>query len=378
MKSKALRIFSTVKLMQNPKGVFIVTLIHPLIILLNFISNIAIIINSSINLSAMVMIQNISRAGLIITEQTDDCTAVNACCNYEDQFTSILNSYSASYAFVWIFFFISCFLNILNFYRRKLYQQFSEQIKRDRNFDRASLISLLQPILLDGVPMTCIAIAMFNLESKPVYNDCLLCYLDQETSIKCTNQLLSSSDGSLFSFRVVITTISAIACSIFVTTLILINEKQIAAIYFKAIRKNIRFFLFPLVILAFGIAYSIFGLILYPASIVASILPLRYLDEVNRFFSVMGISALIAIPLMLIVFAVMVSIEFPHSKIFHQMAAVQLFLDLCAAFFIPHIYSMASILFQVKVYRRYAYPITTKKPNLNKKPDSKEFAEEAL
>ena len=378
MKSKALRIFSMIKLLENSKASFALSLLHPIIILLNIISNIAIMINSSINLSTMIAIQNISRAGLFMTEQMDDCTAVNACCNYEDQFQAILISYGVCYTLLWIVFILSCFINLLCFYRQKLYQQFTKQVKRDRNFDRASFISLLQPTLLDSIPMTSLALILFYLECRPVYKDCFLCYHDQTATTVCTNQLLSSSDGGVFSFRLVITTIGAILCSLFVTVTVFSNEKQIAAIYFGITRKNFRFYALPLLLLTIGLVYLILSLIFYPASIIATIFPLRYLTVIDRFFLVMGITALIAIPLMLILFAVMVSVEFPHSKIFRQIAAVRLFVDLCTAFFLSHLYCIAFILFQIKVYRRYTYPIVTKRPRSTNDQGVKHIAEETL
>ncbi|RDD45830.1 hypothetical protein TrispH2_002112 [Trichoplax sp. H2] len=295
---------------------------HFISIIADNISDITILISST---QVMRFLQNLTYDGETVL-RFDHCpNDRNACCGTYDLVESA-SSFALAYGVFIIFFIISIYMDVM-LLQMIFLQLLRPQFLQFKSFNRAVLISKIQPILLEGIPQACMAIIFIHLELKPLGINCLQCAINQGllsstsdfiTTKTCTVLSLTVSNSYFFILKFITVGLQTIYAFLYIMSVGFINKGRLNESYFDCQGKtfaNVSF----IILVAFPISLFIMIIVASPLAFTVMYFPLPVSDNevfpniFNRFFYVHRILFYLSLPVAFIII-IMLVILLPNKK----------------------------------------------------------------
>lgn len=331
---------------------------HFISILTDNLSDIAILISST---RVIRFLQNLTYDGQTIF-QFDGCPEDrNTCCGSYNLVESA-SSFALAYVIFIVLFIISIYMDIM-LLQMILMQLLRPHFLQFKSFNRAVLMSKIQPILLEGIPQACMAIIFIHLEQRPLGINCLECALQNNPSLSspssvatttCSLHSLTLGNSYFLMLKIITVGLQTIYAFLYIMSVGFINKGRLPNGYFSCQGKtfaNVSFVLF----VAFPISLFIMVIFGSPLAFTVLYFPLPVYDgdifpnAINQFFYVHRILFYLALPTTFVLIAMMVILLPDKKPLLNFLVLFRCILYYLTLFLVP-IIAFLSLFYQTAVY----------------------------
>ena len=328
---------------------------HFISILTDNLSDVAILISST---QVIQFLQNLTYDGQSVF-QFDQCPEDrNTCCGSYN-LVEIASSFTLAYGIFIIFFIISLYLDIM------LLQMILMRLCRPRflqfkSFNRAVLMSKIQPILLEGIPQACMAIIFMHLEQRPLGVNCLECAVNQNAHSQssatktCSLNSLTIGNSYFLVLKMITVSLQTIYSFLYIMSVGFINKGRLPNSYLSCQGRAFANICFILLV-AFPISLFIMVIVGSPLAFTVLYFPLPVYDDeffpkmINQFFFVHRILFYLALPTVFMLITMMVILLSKKKPVIHCQVVFRCISYYLALFLLP-IIAFLSLFYQTGVY----------------------------